>query len=252
VVDAATQAPIVGGTVLVALETNNGSTDTIAMQTAADSAGNFTFCPLPTGAAFDVVVVAINGAGVGYDATVAFGVPGGTALGMIPLHAEAASMAGSMAPAKLQGVVTATAGMAGATVDVSLSALQTVSAGGTMRDVTIPPQGNSTPNLSVESNANCPAMAPPNSNCASYTLIVPAGNPSAGVFMNGAISYASPASGAVPYSVGASAFVPMSGGAPDCSPSSPVVITQDSSGNPLQVTPGMTVTPKEIDFSGCS
>ena len=76
VVDSATMMPIVGGTVLVALEQQNAShTDVIFEESAADSGGNFNFCPLPTGATFDVVVVAINGAGVAYNATVAVGVP---------------------------------------------------------------------------------------------------------------------------------------------------------------------------------
>jgi hypothetical protein len=242
--------PIAGGTVLVALEQQDSShTDVIIMQTAADSAGNFNFCPLPTGATFDVVAVAINGAGVAYNATVAASVPGGTALGAIPLVAEAGLVTG---PATLQGFITATTGTAPATIDASVSAFQTVAlGGGSMVPVTIPAEGNSLANLSVDSNSACPATAPMNTNCAQYTLIVPASNPSVGIFSSGKITYAAPASGDVLYSVGANAAVPMGGGLTDCSPFLKST-SVDAIGNPLKAIPGATATPMEIDFSGCS
>ena len=246
VVDSVTMLPIAGGTVLVALEQQDAShTDVIFEESAADSSGNFNFCPLPTGAPFDVVVVAINGAGVVYNATVAVGVPGGTNLGAIPLTAEAGG------PATFQGFVTATTGSAVATVDASVSALQTFTLpGGATLTATIPAEGNSVSNISVDSNSNCPATAPPNTNCAQYTLIEPASNPSVGVFSSGKITYAAPASGDVLYSVGASAFIPLSGGVSDCGP--PKTTSLDTTGNPLKAVPGTTVVPMEIDFAGCS
>lgn len=249
VVDSITKAPITTGTVLVALETPDSGTDIISRQTAADSNGNFNFCPLPPGSTFDVVVVAIDGAGVAYNATIAVGVPGGTNLGAIPLVAETGT---STAPATLQGFVTATTGAAPATIDAAVSALQTIplNGGGTVA-VTIPAEGNSTPNISVESNSNCPPTAPLNTNCAQYTLIEPASNPSVGFFSGGSISYAPPASGDVLYSIGASAFQPSDGTTQDCTPPSQTT-SKDSGGNPLKVSPGTTVTPAELDFSGCS
>ena len=246
VVDSTTMMPIVGGTVLVALEQQDAShTDVIFEELAADSTGNFNFCPLPTGATFDVVVVAINGAGLAYDATVAVGVPGGTNLGAIPLRAEAGG------PTTFQGFVTATTGSAAATVDVSVSALQTFSLpGGATLMATIPAEGTSVSNISEDSNSDCPAMAPSNTNCAQYTLIEPASNPSVGVFSAGKITYAAPTSSDVLYSIGASAFTPLSGGVGDCAP--PTKTTSlDTNGNPLIASPGTTVTPKEIDFTAC-
>jgi Domain of unknown function (DUF4382) len=250
VVDATTMQPISGGTVLVALEQLEGSqTDVIFMQTAADSAGDFNFCPLPTAATFDVVVVAINGAGLAYNATVAVGVLGGTNLGAIPLTPETGATPG---PATLQGFVTATNASAAATIDASVSALQTVTLpGGASLAVTIPAENNSVSNISVDSNADCPATAPANTNCGQYTLIEPASNPSVGVFSSGKISYSAPASGDVLYSVGANAFVPLSGGTADCSPPS-ITTNLDANGNPLKVNPGVTVTPQELDFRNCS
>ena len=247
VVDSVTMQPIAGGTVLVALEQQDAShTDVIFEESAADSTGNFNFCPLPTGATFDVVVVAINGAAVAYNATVAVGVPGGTNLGAIPLTAEAGG------PATFQGFVTATTGSAAATVDASVSALQTFSLpGGATLTATIPGEGNSVSNVAVESNSDCPVMAPPNTNCAQYTLIEPASNPSVGVFSAGKINYAAPASSDVLYSIGASAFTPLSGGSTDCAPPTKTT-SMDTNGNPLKALPGTTVTAKEIDFAGCS
>ena len=250
VVDSVTKLPIAGGTTIVALEEQDSTgADVIFMQSAADSNGNFNFCPLPTGAVFDVVAVAVNGAGVAYNATIATGVPGGTALGPIPITAELVAPTG---PVTFQGYVTATTGTAPASVVASVSALQQITlAGGGTREVTIPAELASQSNIALQSNSNCPAGAPLQTNCAQYTLIEPASNPSVGNFSAGQITYAPPASGNVPYSIAASASVPMSGGTPDCSPSTQTT-SVDTNGNPLKATGGATVIPHELDFSGCS
>ena len=247
VVDSVTMQPIAGGTVLVALEQQDASqSDVIFEESAADSSGNFNFCPLPTGATFDVVVVGVNAAGVAYNATVAVGVPGGTNLGVIPLVAEAGG------PVTFQGFVTASAGSAAAAIDTSVSALQTFTLpGGAMLTATIPAEGNSTSDISLESISDCPVMAPPNSNCSQYTLIEPASNPSVGIFSAGKITYSTPVPGDVLYSIGASAFLPLSGGATDCVPPAKTT-SMDTNGNALKALSDTTVTPKEIAFAGCS
>ena len=244
VVDANTTQPIAGGTVIVALEQQgNSNADTIFMQAAADSAGNFNFCPLPTGVVFDVVVVAINSAGVAYNATVATGVPGGTNLGAIPLVPETGP---SSAPATFQGYVTATTGSAAASIDVSVSALQTVRLGnGASLAVTIPAENGSTSNISVNSNTNCPATTPLNANCAQYTLVVPGSNPSVGLFSSSSFSYAAPATGDVLFTVDATAP------AGDCSKSE-IMTSNDINNLPLKVTAGATTSAARIDFTGCS
>jgi len=252
VVDAMTLQPIsllTSGTVLVALEQqDNTGTDVIFEQTVADSNGNFNFCPLPSAATFDVVAVAIDGAGVAYNASVAVGVPGGTNLGMIPLTPET----GSTGPATFQGFVTAISGSTAATIDASVSALQTISIGNNVtRDVAIPAEGASIANFSVSSNTGCPSGAPLNSNCAEYTLIEPASNPRVGIFSGGTItSYSIPPITDVLYKIRASAAVPLVGTS-DCVPSS-VTTSLDASSNPLKAIAGTTVTVKEIDFSSCS
>jgi uncharacterized protein DUF4382 len=250
VVDSTTTKAVVGGTALVALEEQvDGAPDTIVRETTADSSGNFNFCPLPAGTVFDVVAVAINGAGQAYNATVITGVAGGTNLGAIPLTPETAAPAG---PATLQGFVTATTGSAAANIDVAVSALQTITlSSGMTRMITIPAEGTSVAGISLQSASSCPATAPLHTNCAQYTLIEPASNPVMGAFSGGKVSYSAPASGGVLYSVGASAFVPMGGGTTDCQPSSKTVDVNNL-GNPLAVSAGVIATPQEIDFSGCS
>jgi hypothetical protein len=123
-----TKLPIVDGTVIVALERQDTSgTDTIFMQAAADSSGNFNFCPLPAGTVFDLVTVAINGAGVAYNAPIEIAVPGGTNVGMIPLIAETGTTPG---PATFRGFVTATTGTAPGIIDALASGIQIISLSG--------------------------------------------------------------------------------------------------------------------------
>jgi len=251
-VDSLTKAPI-AGKVLVAIErTDSTGVDRIVMQMAADANGNFRFCPLPTGT-FDIVIDAVNSNNVPYNATVVLNVPNGTNLSTIPLIAET----GATAPAVLQGFVTA------ASVTSAVAALQTVSPGGSAaaRQITIPlqsiqaigatPSVDSTESLSVEANTNCPAGSPLNTNCAQYTLVVPASNPNVGVFSSSAVSYTVPASGDVLFTVDARAFVPMSGGTADCTPPE-MIAAKDTTGQPLRVTPATTTNVARIDFSGCS
>jgi hypothetical protein len=246
VVNAATGQTINPGTVIVALEQqDNTGADIIFRQTVADATGNFNFCPLPSGATFDVVAVAIA-AGVAYDATVALNVPGATNLGNIPLNAETQAHNG---PATLQGVITATTGTGAATIDASVSALQTVMAGAVSRTVIIPAEDNSLASISLDTSLACPAGIT-KASCARYTLIEPASNPRIGVFRAGSISYAAPAAGDVLYAVRAGAFAPLSGGMPTCTPASKIT-NFDASNNSLKAVAGATAIPKQIDFTGC-
>src|SRR6266705_4732070 len=257
VVDSVSKKPIAGN-VMVALEQPDSTgVDRILMQTGADPQGNFRFCPLPTGT-FDIVVVALGAANLPYNATAVVNVPNGTNLNVIPLVAEA----GATGPAILQGFVTAKTATAGATVDVSLAALQSISvSSGVTRQLTIPlqntqataatPAVTSTGLISITDSKSCPMGSPTGANCAQYTLVVPASNPSVGVFAAGGFTFSAPASGDVLFSVDANASVPMSGGTPDCTPSE-IVTSKDASNLPLKVTPAMTTDVARTDFTGCS
>jgi hypothetical protein len=256
VVDSVSKAPI-AGSVQVALEQPDSSgVDRIVMQAVADSNGNFNFCPLPTGT-FDIVVVGIGAANVPYNATTVLNVPNGTNLGAIPLIAEA----GATAPAVFQGFVTATNGAAAGTIDVSLSALQTEASGATTIQITIPlqtipatttsPEVDSTGLISVSASTSCPTGAPAKANCAQYTLVVPASNPSVGVFLSSGITYSTPATGDVLFTVDAKAAMPMSGGTLDCTPSEQTT-AKDSTAASLKALPATTTNVAEIDFSSCT
>ncbi|HZP31828.1 MAG TPA: DUF4382 domain-containing protein [Candidatus Acidoferrales bacterium] len=254
IVDATTQAPIsvgASGAVLVALEQPDATgTDVILRETTADAAGNFNFCPLPSGPTYDVVAVAINANGAAYNATIAVNVPNGMSLNPIPLSIETSS---PNTPVIFQGVVSATGGSA--SIDASVSALQALTLPniGT-RSFTIPAEaGNSSvSNISVVSNTLCPSGAPSNTNCAMYSLVEPASNPRFAVFANGAISpYSLPVTGLVPYSIRADAAVPLGGGTSSCSPSS-ITVNTDTNGNALNAFGGAVVPVKTIGFSGCS
>lgn len=257
VVDSITQQPV-AGSVQVAIEQQDSSgVDRILMQSVTDSNGNFRFCPLPTGI-FDIVAVGIGSSNVPYNATTILNVPNGTNLNTIPLVAEV----GATAPAVFEGVVTATNGATGGNIDVSLSALQTVATGAsTTRQITIPlqtipatnvsPEVDSTSSISVSTNTSCPTTAPTDSNCGSYTLVVPASNPSVGLFSSSGFTYSIPSTGDVLFTVDAEAAVPLSGGKLDCMPSQQTT-SKDATAQPLKALPATTTQVAEIDFSSCT
>jgi hypothetical protein len=256
IVDSLTKTPI-SGPVLVAIETtDNTGTDHILMEASAEANGNFRFCPLPTGT-FDIVAVALGPNNLPYNATAVVGVPNGQSLGLIPLVAET----GASGPALLQGFVTATTGTAPAQIDAAMVALQTISVpGGTTRQLSIPlesapattttPSQASTSPLAVASNTACPAGSPTNANCAQYTLVVPASNPSVGAFLSSGFTYSVPAAGDVLFSVDAIATMPGSGGATICTPAEHMT-SSDANGQPLKVLPGTITNVAELDFSVC-
>ncbi len=192
-----------------------------------------------------------------YNATAVLNVPNGQSLGPIPLVAET----GASGPAVLQGLVTATAGTTAAQIDAAMAALQTISVpGGTTRELSIPletapatstsPAQASTNPLAVASNTACPMGSPANANCAQYTLVVPASNPSVGVFAASGFTYSVPASGDVLFSVDAIATRPSSGAASICTPAEQMT-SKDVNGQPLKVTPGTITNAAELDFSVC-
>ena len=246
VVDSSTGQPISGGTTVVALERkDNGGVDRVIMETLADSTGAFVFCPVPAGT-YDIVVDAVDGSKVAFGATVITGVQPGNALGTVPITAQAGV---NKAVASFTGQVTTTTGSAAIAVDISISALQSITVSGSSLLVTIPlaAQSASAVNLTTASGT-CPA----NTDCASYTLQVPAANPSVGAFStSGAQSPAPPAAGAVDYTVDARAFISGGGNTSDCNPNSDLQTSQTSTSTPLMAVAGTSATAQTIAFSGC-
>jgi len=243
VIDSATTQPIVGGTTVVAIEQKDtGAVDRVVMETVADASGSFSFCPLPSGT-YDVVIAAVNGAGIAYAATVITGVQPGNALGNVPLTA-------ALVPGSITGTITTTTGSMATSADLSLSALQSITEGSSTVLVTVPlaAQSMATATVSTAAGAGCAA----NTNCASYTLSVPAANPSVGHFTAGpSQSPAAPAVGPANYTVDAIAFVPGAAAQLDCSPSE-LQVNQTSTNTTLTVVSGVPVTAAALSFSGCN
>jgi hypothetical protein len=241
-----TSQAISGGVTVAALEQNDGSgVDRVIMATVADSSGGFVFCPVPAGS-YDIVVTAINGSGTAYAPTVISGVQPGNALGTVPLVAETGA---NTAPASINGQITTTAGNAATSADIVLSALEPAAINGSNVLVTVPlaQQSAATATVSTAAGSSCP----PHTDCASYTLAVPALNPSVGVFStSGSQQPSPPAPGPVIYTVDAQAFMPDSGGTSDCSPSDLQTNTA-AGGGPLAVTAGTGVSASTLAFSGC-
>jgi len=250
IVDSVTSQPVAGAIVTLQFADKSG-TDRIAMQEVTDATGHFGFCPLPSGAMFDVVTDALTTSGTAYDATVVLNVPGGTNLGAVPLVAETAATAGaSTGPGTIQGTVTAINGTTGASLDASVSALQSVTVSSTTRTFTVPLFASSSADVMVTSGTTCPTGSPTGAFCGSYTLIVPASNPTVGTFAAGKTTITAPATGDVLYSVEADATNATSGAAM-CSPSSQTT-SKDSTAMPLKVTAGATTTAAQLDFTGCA
>lgn len=240
VVDSATHKPIAGAMVLVE-QVPSGQTGTPTDQVMAanvtDASGNFIFCPLPAGS-YDVVVAALSG-GVAYDATITFSVPLGTALSSIPLVAETGLATG---PGTINGQVTTTSMASTATAaDATVVALQSATpSGGSAVNVTIPTFAGTTSFPLTTAPGTCPA----GTDCASYSLVVPASNPSVGTFNPSGTTYSAPATGNAAYSLQANAATTTSSTTADCNPSS-VLVT------PPAIAPGGTVMAPVIAFAAC-
>ena len=239
--DSVTGQPIVGGNTVVALEQRDANNvDRVIMETIAGANGGFVFCPVPAGT-YDIVVTAINAAGTAYAATVITGVQPGNSLGNIPLTPAAL-------PALVKGQITSSTGAAATVADISLSALQQITVGTTNVMITTPlaQQSSATATL-VTAPGTCPA----NTDCVSYTLSVPAANPSVGAFVTtGTQTPAAPPAGTVNYTMDAAAFVPGSAGVADCNPST-LQTSQTSTNTPLTATAATTLTAATLAFTGC-
>jgi len=265
IVDSATNAPISGGQLTVALEQPDGTgTDVVFTQTTPDASGHFSFPVLPLATQFDLVAVAVNGSGVAYDATVIVGIPPGSNLGPIPLIPETSGATGL---AKIEGFVTASSSSGPSSIRATVSAVQTIDisngisvpvstpqtvtlAGANTRPITIPGEPGTSADVLVQSNSGCPALRSPDANCAGYVLTVPGSNPSVALFAAGKIAYSTPAEGPAAYSVRANSYMPGEIGASVCIPSFQSV-TSDEAGRPLKVSPGGTVTAQPIAFTDC-
>jgi Domain of unknown function (DUF4382) len=245
-VDSTTKNVIAGAKGVVALEVPDSSgTYRMVMQTTPDANGNFIFCPVPTGTYVVVAMLeATSGASTTtYAATVTSGVQPGFALGDVLMYPQTSQLG------LITGVVS-TAGSSGPIgEDLALSALQQISIGGSNVNVTIPQVQTLSTTLSATtaSGSTCPA----NTDCATYTLALPAVLPYLGAYSTTGASYAQIAGSTVAYSVDALAFQPGSSSTPTCSPSELTTSVQQDGTTPLALSSGITVTAKTFAFTGC-
>jgi len=207
------------------------------LSTLADSSGNFVLCPVPTGS-YDLVVAAVNGAGVFYAATVTTGVQNNTAVGNIPVTPEPGT--NSTGPASLTGTVQTGGSLGSVSEIVTLAALQMVSLNGSGVQVTIPlvQQSVATANVTTLSGSCQPGF-----DCVDFTLAVPGLNAFAGAFSGSGTQYTQ-GSGAVSYQVDGQP-VPHADGTPVCGQT-------DRMSSPVTVTPGNPFPAGTLSFTGCS
>lgn len=244
-VDSVTGQAVAGATGIVALEAKDATgIDRMVMQTAIAADGSFVFCPVPTGTYDVVAVIEASSGTVAYSATITTGVQPGQALGNIPMFAQVAP---NTAPGSITGQVT-TAGSSGSIAEnVTVSALEPVSIGGSTVSVTIPLVQQMTSLLELEtvSDNSCPSgtdcLVPP------YNFAVPSALPYVGT-AGGAFTQTT---GSLSYTVDAMAFQPASSTTPTCSPSELTTSVQTDNSTPLDPASGATVTAKTIAFTGC-
>jgi hypothetical protein len=240
VIDNSTGNPILGGTTVVALEqADSGGVDRVVMSTLADANGNFVLCPVPAGT-YDLVVSAVDGAGVFYAATVTTGVQASTAVGNIALNPEPSANGASTAPASLTGVVQTSGSSGGVSEIVTLSALQTVGITGSNLLITIPlvQQSVATSNITTVSGVSCQGGF----DCVDFTLAIPGVNAFVGAFAGSSTVYVQSTGGS--YTIDGRP-VPLADGTPVCGQT-------DVTSNPVTVTPANSFPAGTLSFTGCS
>ncbi|MGH9587098.1 MAG: DUF4382 domain-containing protein [Acidobacteriaceae bacterium] len=174
VLDSATGNPVDGQAMVALEQKDSAGVDRIVMTTMTNTDGSFVFCPIPAGT-YDVVIVGISTSGTAYQPSVVTGVANGQTTGSVKLYLGAAGTAG---PATFTGMVTSqNSSSAGTVADVQLSALEAdTTSGSTFTIPLLPTATQSSATLMVETapssgTLNCPS----GTDCANYTMEVPAG-----------------------------------------------------------------------------
>ncbi len=246
ILNAQTSKPIVGGTVVVAVEqTDSSGVDRVLMTTVADPVtGGFVFCPLMAGS-YDLVAVAIDGSGLAYSVGVETGLQPGNAAGNIPLVPAGAQMT-------INGMVTSQSASNGAIpIDVRVAPLQQATAAGLMVTVPLLPSQNATDGAYVTEASNCPS----GTDCASYTLKVPAVWPNTGAYATTGAQFTQ--SSGVPVTDTVDFLATNADGTPACSASEiKVTTTIPAPGSlipsgPIVLVPGGILTAATAGFTGC-
>ncbi len=149
VLDGATGKPVVGSVFVAVEQKDSAGVDRIIQATPANADGSFVFCPLPAGT-YDVVISGSRTSdGALYAPSIVTGVAVGSTTGNINLYPPTLAAASSFA--NLTGLVTSqNAAAAPTSIDVTLSALETVNS----VTYTIPQQPAASPFYAVTSDRN--------------------------------------------------------------------------------------------------
>jgi hypothetical protein len=246
VVDSTPMKTPVPGALVVLEQPDSAGIDRVVASTVSASNGTFSFSPSASGT-YDVVAdatVTTSGTSVTYAATVTFGVPATASLGNVPLVSVVGSSTAPGSPVALSSTVTSSSiSMNPDAVDVTLSAQQSASVG-SLTQITIPVFVGSTPAVTTGGNIS---SCPNGTDCATYSLLVPAGNYSSGTFNSSGIRYTPPAQQSpASYTVEGKAFHVNTPTFSTCNPStvsSTFVITNGTPGTP---------SPSDLAFTGCS
>jgi hypothetical protein len=241
ILNAQTSKPIVGGTVVVAVEqTDSTGVDRVLMTTVADPVtGGFVFCPLMAGT-YDIVAVAVDGSGIAYSVGVETGLQPGNAAGNIPLVPAAGTQT------TINGMVTSLSASTGAiSIDARVAPLQQATASGLMVTVPLLPSQNATDGAYVtETGSSCPS----GTDCVSYTLKVPAVWPNTGAYAATGAQFTQ--STVVPVADTVDVLSTNSAGTPACS-TSEIKITNIIPTGPIVLTTGGILTVATAAFTGC-
>jgi hypothetical protein len=239
----------VAGAVVVLEQVDGSGIDRVISFTTSGSNGSFSFNP-PSSGLYDVVAdskaTSATGATVTYAATVTFGVPAGANLNQIPLVPEFGNTSPSGIPATIFGIVSSSGNNMSFQnkVAVQLSALQSVSPMvGSVIQLTIPAFAGSTTSITT-TNASCMI----GTTCANYTLLVPEGDFSVGMFSASGTPYTKSTqlhTQGVNYTLEGKASFPAAPLSLDCTPSSTSSAISVSSGTLGTGNPNLT-------FTGCS
>jgi hypothetical protein len=236
----------VPGALVVLEQPDSAGIDRVVASTVSASNGTFGFRPSAAGT-YDVVAdatVTTSGTTTTYAATVTFGVPATASLGQIPLVSVPGNSTAPGGPVTLSSTVTSSSSSLNPDpVDVTLSAQQSASVG-SLTEITIPVFAGSITAITTGANV---ASCPTGTACATYTLLVPAGNYSFGTFNSSGTRYTPPAQQSpASYTVEGKAFVHTAPLSPTCNPStvsSTFIITNGTPGTP---------SPSDLAFTGCS
>ena len=193
VLDGATGKPVIGSVFVAVEQKDSGGVDRVIQSTTANADGSFVFCPLPAGT-YDIVIAGSRTSdGALYSPTIVTGVSVGSTTGNINLNPPTLAAASSVA--NLTGLVTSqnNATPAAATsIDVSLSALETVNS----VTYTIPQQPTTTPFYATTQVVTTvvgpvgtpPVACPASTNCINYSLPVPSGGAFSGAWSAGGVT----------------------------------------------------------------